>query len=269
MSNIVKIKETEILIKEYKGQRVVTSWDIAKVHNREPREINQQFNRIRNRFIEGKHYYSIKNVLENKESLKVILGDSIYNSLPFNVSEIILFTESGYLLLTKPFTDDLSWEIQDLLVESYFTLKVIKTLSEKQTYIYNIIMANDDLSKAIAINEYEIKYVKPLEKKGEYVDNVLNSESLLTTTIIGKDFGLSAKKLNEILSQGKIIYKQSGTWVLYSKYQDLGLAQTVTTEKTTKEGVQLTFHTLKWTEKGKQFIYNYLKKLGYKLAVEV
>ena len=125
------------------------------------------------------------------------------------------------------------------------------------------------------IENYQIQ-VKELEQKIledkpkiEYVDNVLNSESLLTTTIIGKDFGLSAKKLNEILSQSKIIYKQSGTWVLYSKYQDLGLAQTVTPEKTTKEGVQLTFHTLKWTEKGKQFIYNYLKKLGYKLAVEV
>lgn len=129
------------------------------------------------------------------------------------------------------------------------------------------------LSKAVLVATKKIEALeqKILEDKPkiEYVDNVLNSESLLTTTLIGKDFGLSAKKLNEILSQGKIIYKQSGTWVLYSKYQDLGLAQTVTTEKTTKEGVQLTFHTLKWTEKGKQFIYNYLKKLGYKLAVEV
>lgn len=189
--------------------------------------------------------------------------------IPNNVKEIFVFTESGYLLLTKPFTDDLSWDVQRQLVESYFTLKSIKTLTEKQNYIYNIITATDDLSKAIAINEYETKYVKPLEVKGKYVDTVLKSESLLTTTIIAKDFGLSAKKLNEILNTGKIIYKQSGTWVLYSKYQDLGLAQTVTTEQTTKEGVQLTFHTLKWTEKGKQFIYNYLKKLGYKLAVEV
>ena len=262
MNNIVKIKETEILIKEYRGQRVVTSWDIAKVHNKEVREINQIFKNNQHRFILNKDYFSIS-INEIPESFKMI------QKIPNNVKEILVFTESGYLLLTKPFTDDLSWDVQRQLVESYFTLKVIKTLSEKQTYIYNIIMANDDLSKAIAINEYETKYVKPLEKKGEYVDNVLNSESLLTTTIIGKDFGLSAKKLNEILSQGKIIYKQSGTWVLYSKYQDLGLAQTVTTEKTTKEGVQLTFHTLKWTEKGKQFIYNYLKKLGYKLAVEV
>lgn len=262
MNDIVRIKETEILIKEYKGQRVVTSWDIAKVHNKEVREINQIFKNNQHRFILNKDYFSISSN-EIPESFKMI------QKIPNNVKEILVFTESGYLLLTKPFTDDLSWDVQRQLVESYFTLKVIKTLSEKQTYIYNIIMANDDLSKAIAINEYETKYVKPLEQKGEYVDTVLKSESLLTTTIIAKDFGLSAKKLNEILSQGKIIYKQSGTWVLYSKYQDLGLAQTVTTEKTTREGVQLTFHTLKWTEKGKQFIYNYLKKLGYKLAVEV
>ena len=139
----------------------------------------------------------------------------------------------------------------------------------------NTVYMSEDmlLSKAVLVATKRIEALeqKILEDKPkiEYVDTVLKSESLLTTTIIAKDFGLSAKKLNEILSQGKIIYKQSGTWVLYSKYQDLGLAQTVTTEKTTKKRVQLTFHTLKWTEKGKKFIYNYLKKLGYKLAVEV
>lgn len=263
MGNIVKIKETEILIKEYKGQRIVTSWDIARVHCKENKRVNEVFRNNQNRFILGEDYFLLT-TKEFSESFK-----TTQEFIPNNVKEIPLFTESGYMLLTKVFTDDLSWEVQRLLVKSYFTLREMKILSDKQIYLYNIITANDDLSKAIAINEYETKYVKPLEKKGEYVDNVLNSESLLTTTIIGKDFGLSAKKLNEILSQGKIIYKQSGTWVLYSKYQDLGLAQTVTTEKTTKEGVQLTFHTLKWTEKGKQFIYNYLKKLGYKLAVEV
>ena len=263
MSNIVKIKETEILIKEYKGQRVVTSWDIAKVHNREVNDITKNFNNNKSKFIINEDYFLISR--EEISERKIFVQEFI----PNNVKEIPVFTESGYMLLTKTFNDDLSWDIQRLLVKSYFTLKEIQEIGSKERLLLNIMLSNTDIEKASAINEYEIKYVKPLEKKGEYVDTVLNSESLLTTTIIGKDFGLSAKKLNEILSQGKIIYKQSGTWVLYSKYQDLGLAQTVTTEKTTKEGVQLTFHTLKWTEKGKQFIYNYLKKLGYKLAVEV
>ena len=263
MNNIVKIKETEILIKEYKGQRVVTSWDIARVHCKENKRVNEVFRNNQNRFVLEEDYFLLT-TKEFSESFK-----TVQEFIPNNVKEIPLFTESGYMLLTKVFTDDLSWEVQRLLVKSYFTLKQLQEIGSKERLLLNIMLSNNDIEKASAINEYETKYVKPLEKKGEYVDNVLNSESLLTTTIIGKDFGLSAKKLNEILSQGKIIYKQSGTWVLYSKYQDLGLAQTVTTEKTTKEGVQLTFHTLKWTEKGKQFIYNYLKKLGYKLAVEV
>lgn len=233
------------------------------MHERKVNDVTNIFNRNKHKLIEGQDYLILSRE-KYSELFKIV-----HTFIPNNVKEIPLFTEMGYLKLVKPFTDDLSWEIQDILIKSYFTLKQLQEIGSKERLLLNIMLSNNDIEKASAINEYETKYVKPLEVKGRYVDTVLKSESLLTTTIIAKDFGLSAKKLNEILNTGKIIYKQSGTWVLYSKYQDLGLAQTVTTEQTTKEGVQLTFHTLKWTEKGKQFIYNYLKKLGYKLAVEV
>lgn len=249
MNNIVKIKETEILIKEFRSQRVVTSWDIANVHNKEVREINQIFKNNQHRFIVNKDYFSIS-INEIPESFKMI------QKIPNNVKEIFVFTESGYLLLTKPFTDDLSWEVQRQLVESYFTLKVIKTLSEKQTYIYNIIMANDDLSKAIAINEYEIKYVKPLEKKGEYVDNVLNTEGLMTITTIAKDLGMSGQKLNKLLNKLEVIYKKGKQWYLYSKYESMELAKYETVLIDEKN----TVHNLKWTEKGRKFIIELVEK---------
>lgn len=36
---------------------------------------------------------------------------------------ITVFTESGYLMLVKPFKDDLSWEVQRSLVNAYFALR--------------------------------------------------------------------------------------------------------------------------------------------------
>src|SRR5699024_9666826 len=36
--------------------------------------------------------------------------------------ELMLITESGYLMVAKPFTDDLSWQVQRSMVNSYFRL---------------------------------------------------------------------------------------------------------------------------------------------------
>ena len=37
---LVKINNNNVMVKEFQGQRVVTAWDIAKVHEREVREVN-------------------------------------------------------------------------------------------------------------------------------------------------------------------------------------------------------------------------------------
>ena len=39
------------------------------------------------------------------------------------MNEMVLFTESGYMMLVKTFTDDLSWDIQRQLVKTYFRFK--------------------------------------------------------------------------------------------------------------------------------------------------
>lgn len=101
--------------------------------------------------------------------------------------------------------------------------------------------------------ELENKQMKP---KVEYVDNVLVSETLLTTTQIAKDFGLSAIKLNKILHEQGVQYKQSNQWLLYAKYLQEGLCQSNTYLCEDGEARFLT----KWTQKGKMFIYNLLKK---------
>ena len=132
----------------------------------------------------------------------------------------------------------------------------IKQITGKESYLLKILKANNELERAVAINEYEVGYIKPLEHKGEYCDNVLSSETLLTTTQIAKDFGLSAIKLNKILHEQGVQYKQSGQWMLYAKYLQEGLCQSNTYLCEDGEARFLT----KWTQKGKMFIYNLLKE---------
>lgn len=91
MNELITINNTEIEVKEYEGLRIVTAWDIAKVHNREVREITQNFNYVKDKLLKNEDYF-----LVNKEKIsesKILIQDFI----PNNVKEIPLFTESGYL----------------------------------------------------------------------------------------------------------------------------------------------------------------------------
>lgn len=126
MSNLVKIGNKEILIKEYKGKRVVTFKDIDTVHERPDGTARKRFSDNRERFIQGVDYFVVtpKTLLESQMSEKRTSG--IYNVNPRGTAFI---TETGYLMLVKSFTDDLAWEVQRKLVDSYF--RVRKTINEE------------------------------------------------------------------------------------------------------------------------------------------
>lgn len=114
---LVKINNNDVMVKEFQGQRVVTAWDIAKVHNREVKRINEIFKNNIDKFILKEDYFLL-NPIEFSESFK-----TVQDFIPNNVKEIPLFTESGYLMLVKTFTDDLSWKVQRELIKGYFIAK--------------------------------------------------------------------------------------------------------------------------------------------------
>ena len=91
--------------------------------------------------------------------------------------------------------------------------------------------------------------------KVSYYDVVLASSSLITTTEIAKDYGLSAKKLNQILREEQVQFHQSGRWFLYAKFAEQGYTQSKTHEY--DEGKTRTH--MYWTQKGRLFIYHLLK----------
>nr|DAN47230.1 MAG TPA: hypothetical protein [Caudoviricetes sp.] len=104
---LVKINNNDVMVKEFQEQRVVTAWDIAKVHNREVKRINEQFNRNKEKMIENEDFFIIKRN-EIPKSLSATLMD-LWEFAP-SMNEMVLFTESGYLMLVKTFTDDFKLE---------------------------------------------------------------------------------------------------------------------------------------------------------------
>ena len=102
-------------IKIWNDQRVVTFRDIDEVHQRPEGTAKKAFSRNRKRFIRGVDYFIVTRS-EIQKSVKDTL--EYFGDIPNR--GIIVLTETGYLMVVKPFTDDLSWKVQRRLVSSYF-----------------------------------------------------------------------------------------------------------------------------------------------------
>lgn len=91
----MEINGVKILKKEFNGEKVLTAWDIAKIHRRETREINQNLKNLQGKMVEGEDYYLIL-----KENSLPFTEDYF---IPNNVKKIALFTANGYAKLIKTF----------------------------------------------------------------------------------------------------------------------------------------------------------------------
>lgn len=130
MSEVVAINGNELQVKMWNGQRIVSFKDIDKVHERADGTAHRNFKENKKHLIENEDYFVLKPADILKDEFRPL---GFENEKPANRGTTYL-TESGYLLLVKSFTDDLAWNVQRQLVNSYFKFKeVIETLQPTET----------------------------------------------------------------------------------------------------------------------------------------
>ena len=94
-----------------------------------------------------------------------------------------------------------------------------------------------------------------LQPKANYVDIILDNKGLVTITQIAKDYGMSGAAMNKILNRFGVQFKQSGQWLLYSRYHDLGYTHSKTINITRSDGRSDVVLETKWTQKGRLYKY--------------
>lgn len=137
MNGVITIENTEMQIREFNGERVVTFKDIDTVHQRADGTASRNFRKNKKHFIEGVDYIR-RNSSEAKREYDIIAPNGL-----------TLVTESGYLLLVKSFTDDLSWKVQRQLVNAYFKVREV----QKEPY-YKEPLADDFTPRVPIVSDW-------------------------------------------------------------------------------------------------------------------
>ena len=145
--------------------------------------------------------------------------------------------------------------------------EVLPTIRKTGMYITDEVW-NSIIGNPIKFGEIIIEYAKVKEENEklnvtleeqrpviEFTDNVLSSENVVTTTVIAKQYGMSARKFNKLLNELGIQYKVGKVWVLYSKYENKRYTKVITQLDNNNEPRELT----KWTQKGRKFLYEILR----------
>jgi phage antirepressor YoqD-like protein len=108
----------------------------------------------------------------------------------------------------------------------------------------------------LALENQELKHDK------NYLDIIMRSRALLTITQIAQDYGMSGKALNKTLADMRIQYSCNGQWTLYAPYKDKGYVSSRTIDITRADGRPDTVMHTEWTQAGRKFLYEELKKQG-------
>lgn len=154
--NTVTINNKKLPAVEYRGQRIVTLAMIDEVHDRPEGTASAAFLRNKDRFVEGVDTYLIEYSENN-----VLRSFNV--DVPFRGLRV--FTETGYLMLTKPFNDDLAWQVQRELVNGYFRTHRQQPLTEIEMIAA---MAADAVRQQKRLNHVE----EQIETVTEAVENI-------------------------------------------------------------------------------------------------
>lgn len=153
--------------------------------------------------------------------------------------------------------------------ESWVFDEVLPTIRKHGAYVTDNVLNNPDLlEKALnalkaerekraeleAKNAIQLGIIQEMEPKVSYYDIILRTKNAVPITLIAKDYGMSATRLNRILHSLDIQYRVGGTWMLYQKYAAEGYTVThtyIVDQHTSR------MHTC-WTQKGRLFLYDLL-----------
>ena len=164
---------------EVKGQRVLTTKQIAEAYGTEEDKIRWNYKYNKGKYKEGKHY-----ILIQGEELRELKIECEFHTLLKQAKSVCFWTEKGALLHAKSLNTDKAWEVYDHLVDFYFRAKEEKpeaAQGQKETEKKAVIPVNtrtEKVPEAIEAKTRTIPVFGLNPAKGMVVDIPKNKEAL-------------------------------------------------------------------------------------------
>ncbi|EEC8545862.1 ORF6N domain-containing protein [Escherichia coli] len=164
-TELVPVAARDLQIIEYRGQRVVTTEQLAAGYGATPIRIRQNHSRNEERFVVGKHYFLLEG--DELRELKHRVSQSYSVKIASNVRSLILWTERGAANHAKLLETDQAWNYHEDLVEFYFTqrenIDVQRVLTRKELAL--MVIEAEERAEAMALENKTLSAtVDSLEK---------------------------------------------------------------------------------------------------------
>lgn len=237
MDNLINIEEKD-------GQLLVSSLEVAR-----------NFGRVHKNVIQ-----TIKNLVAENSATKSLFYESTYENRGKQYP-MYLMNRDGFSLLVMGFTgkEALEWKLKYINAFNDMEQKLNDPMYMVQRSLEYL---NARCSELMLENNVQKQQIAELQPKASYYDVVLNCKELINISVIAKDYGWSATKLNKYLNEKCVQYKQDDVWLLYQPYAESGYTSTNTYKTKDKDGTEHAHVHTKWTQKGRLFIYDLLKNDG-------
>ena len=230
---------------------------------------NKEFGQIRTCMVDGETYFVGKDVASGlgykntKNALMRHVDEEDKLGARFTTSgqnrEMIVINESGlYSLILSSKLDSAR------RFKRWVTSEVLPQIRKNGRY--ELEQQNRVLESRNALLEEITVQQKPLT---DYARTILSSTQTVTITQIAQDYGMSPVGMNQLLFKLHIQHKVGGQWILYIPYLNKGYVQSFSSYFVKSDGeVQVKVHT-RWTQSGRLFLYEELKKAGVLPLIEL
>lgn len=245
---------------------------------------NEEFKEIRTMLIDGEPWFVGKDIAENlgySNTRKAIIdhvdtedkkdGVTIRDSIGRNQTPTFINESGLYSLILS------SKLPQAKKFKKWVTGEVLPSIRKHGMYATDELLDNPDLFilvlKELKKEREEKLILKQqnleMRPKASYYDIVLSCKETVAISVIAKDYGWSARKMNKKLHELGVQFKQGKIWLLYQDYAQEGYTCTKTHAYQIGNGEMGSRIHIYWTQKGRLFIYDLLKSEGYVPLIEM
>lgn len=245
------------------NQKCLCDKTIAQLHDQPEREIRRRITDSIMRFTENIDFIDLKQRVGESHTLELLLSLGYAKQSITQSEHIYLLSQRGYLKLVKIMDSDKAWDIYNQVLDEYFIMK--EKVEERrpqgvELLALAVLEAQKVISEKNRLLTMKDQIIGELKPKADYTDKILQSKDLVTITQIAKDYGMSGNEMNKLLHNLKIQYKLNDQWLLYANYHGKGYTHSETihiSDSFGRVGIKM---ISKWTQKGRLFLYEKLKK---------